>query len=107
MPGRDLCRQSSDWQGCGLVLKPLRFWGVTMSKLRGFFYRLLTSTLLVTSIGVTVVLAIIGYQLSIWVLEYGHVTGHVSMAVLAAGPSLAALLSLPFWLTLQRMNQDS
>jgi hypothetical protein len=77
-----------------------------MSDIRGLIYRLLTSALFATSIGVTLVLVIIGYQLAIWVLENGHVTGHVSMAVLAAGPSLAALLSLPFWLTLQRMNRQ-
>jgi hypothetical protein len=80
--------------------------GVMMSEKRGLIYRLLTSTLFATSIGVTLVLVVIGYQLAIWILEQGKVTGNVSMAVLAAGPSLAALLSLPFWLTLQRMSQD-
>ncbi|MEI6099049.1 MAG: hypothetical protein WCS20_12285 [Alphaproteobacteria bacterium] len=77
-----------------------------MSEERGLIYRLLSSTLLVTSIGVTLVLSIIGYRLAIWILQHGHVTGHVSMAVLAAGPSILALLSLPFWLTLQRMNRQ-
>lgn len=76
-----------------------------MSERPSLIFRLLTSTLLATSIGVTAVLVIIGYQLGIWMLESGLTTGHYAMAVLAATPSVCALLSLPFWLTLQRMNR--
>ncbi|MBC7477504.1 MAG: hypothetical protein H7317_05330 [Pseudorhodobacter sp.] len=69
-------------------------------------FRLLTSTLLVTSVLVTLVLVVIGYQLALWILESGQTQGHTSMVVLAAMPSLCALLSLPFWLTLRRMNRQ-
>ena len=71
----------------------------------GLIYRLVSSTLLITSIGVTLVLVIVGYELALWILDNGYTTGMTSMVVLAATPSLCALLSLPFWLTLRRMNR--
>ena len=71
----------------------------------GLIFRFVSSTLLATSIGVTVILMIIGYQLALWILENGYSQGQVSMVVLAGMPSLCALLSLPFWLTLRRMNR--
>jgi len=69
-------------------------------------FRLLSSTLLITSIGVTLVLIIVGYQMALWILENGMTQGMTSMVVLAAMPSLCALLSLPFWLTLRRMTRN-
>ena len=71
----------------------------------GLIFRLLSSTLLLTSILVTVVLVVVGYQLALWILESGDTQGQTSMVVLAGMPSLCALLSLPFWLTLRRMNR--
>ena len=38
------------------------------------------------------------------VMEGGHTSGQISMLVLGAFPSLFALLSLPFWLTLRRLQ---
>lgn len=71
----------------------------------GLIFRFLSSTLLVTSVLVTLVLVVIGYQLALWILESGETQGQTSMVVLAAMPSVCALLSLPFWLTLRRMNR--
>ena len=76
-----------------------------MSEKPGLIFRLLSSTLLLTSVLVTILLIIIGYQVAIWILESGTTDGYAAMVVLAATPSLCALLSLPFWLTLQRMNR--
>ena len=72
---------------------------------RGLIFRFLMTTLFATSIGVTVVLIIIGYQVALWILESGQTQGQMSMVTLAGLPSLCALLSLPFWLTLRRMNR--
>ena len=77
-----------------------------MSEKPGLIFRLLSSTLLLTSVLVTILLVIIGYQVAIWILESGMTDGQTSMVVLAVTPSLCALLSLPFWLTLQRMNRQ-
>lgn len=77
-----------------------------MTERPGLILRFVSSFLLLTSVGVTVVLAIAGYQLAIWMLEGGLTTGHMSIVVMAATPSVCALLSLPFWLTLRRMTQQ-
>ncbi|MBC7736874.1 MAG: hypothetical protein H7245_06555 [Candidatus Saccharibacteria bacterium] len=77
-----------------------------MSEKPGLIFRLLSSTLLLTSVLVTILLVIIGYQVAIWILESGMTVGQASMVVLAVTPSVCALLSLPFWLTLQRMNRQ-
>ena len=66
--------------------------------------RFLVLILVATSIGVTLVLLIVGYQVALAVMEGGHTAGQTSMVVLAAFPSLFALLSLPFWLTLRRLQ---
>ncbi len=75
-----------------------------MSALRKFIFRSLSVSLLLTSAVVTLVLLIIGYQVAIWIMEQGYTTGQLSMVVLAGTPSLFALGSLPFWLTLRRMH---
>ena len=67
--------------------------------------RYASSTLMLTSIVVTLVLVVIGYQLGLWILESGATHGQLSMVVLAGTPSACALLSLPFWLTLRRMTR--
>ena len=71
----------------------------------GLIFRMLSSTLRITSVLVTLVLVVIGYQLGLWILESGATHGQLSMVVLAGMPSACALLSLPFWLTLRRMNR--
>ncbi|MEO8244911.1 MAG: hypothetical protein ABI832_21715 [bacterium] len=76
-----------------------------MSVLRNIVFRSMSLVLLVTSIGVTALLLIIGYQAAIWIMDTGRTTGQISMVVLAGMPSLFALGSLPFWLTLQRMHR--
>lgn len=67
--------------------------------------RFLSLILTATSIGVTVVLLFVGYEVALMVLADGQTSGQVSMLVLAAFPSLFALLSVPFWLTLQRLRR--
>ena len=64
-----------------------------MSEQRGLIFRLLSSTLQVTSVLVTLLLVIIGYQVAIWILESGTTDGYTAMVVLTATPSLCALLS--------------
>ena len=68
--------------------------------IRRFFIVILTAT----AFGVTVVLLIVGYQVALAVMAGGYTSGQTSMVVLAAFPSLFALLSLPFWLTLRRLR---
>ena len=72
----------------------------------GLIFRFLSSTLLVIAAGFTVILMIVGYELALWILESGYVQGQTAKVVVAVTPSLCALLSLPFWLTLQRMNRQ-
>jgi hypothetical protein len=67
--------------------------------------RFLTMILTVTSVGVTLVLLFLGYEVALTVLAGGQTSGQVSMVVLGAFPSLFALLSVPFWLALQRLRQ--
>ena len=67
--------------------------------------RFLSMILTVTSVGVTLVLMFLGYETALMVLAGGQTSGQVSMLVLAAFPSLFALLSVPFWLTLQRLRR--
>ena len=76
-----------------------------MSEQRGLIHRFLSSTLLATAVGVTVLLLIIGYELALWILENGYTQGQTSMVVLAGMPSLCAALSWPFWMTFRRMTQ--
>ena len=71
----------------------------------GLIFRFLSSTLLVIAVAFTVILMIVGYQLALWILESGHAQGQTAKVVVAIMPSLCALMSLPFWLTLQRMNR--
>ena len=66
--------------------------------------RLFILILVATSVGVTLVLMIIGYQVALSVMAGGQIAGQISMVVLAGFPSLFALLSLPFWLTLRRLR---
>jgi TRAP-type C4-dicarboxylate transport system permease small subunit len=69
--------------------------------------RFLSLILTATSIGVTLVLAVLGYEVALMIMGTGHTSGQISMVVLAALPSLFALLSLPFWLTLQRLRRPA
>jgi hypothetical protein len=75
--------------------------------MKEFINKLLSSFLLATSIGVTLVLLFVGYELALIILGAGVTGGQVSMLVLAGFPSLCALLSTPFWLTLWRMREKS
>ena len=71
----------------------------------GLIQRFLSLILTATSVGVTVVLLFVGYEVALMVLGGGYTSGQTSMLVLAAFPSLFAALSLPFWLTLRRLRQ--
>lgn len=66
--------------------------------------RFLSLILMVTSMAMTVALIFVGYEVALVVMESGFTSGQISTVVLAAFPSLFALLSLPFWLTLRRLN---
>ena len=76
-----------------------------MADIRGLVVRFLWLILLLTSVGVTLVLMIVGYEVALVIMRGGHTSGQISMVLLAALPSLCALLSLPFWLTLQRLRR--
>jgi hypothetical protein len=78
----------------------------TMFDLRGWVMRFMSLSLLATSVGVTLILIILGYELALWILENGHVQGLQAQITLAGMPSLCALVSLPFWLTLRRLNSS-
>ena len=67
--------------------------------------RFLSMILTVTSVGVTLILMFLGYEAALMMLSGGQTSGQVSMLVLAAFPSLFALLSAPFWLALQRLRR--
>jgi hypothetical protein len=67
--------------------------------------RFMTLILGATSVFVTLVLLFVGYEVAIMIMAAGYTQGHMSKVVLAAGPSVFALLSLPFWLTLRRLTR--
>lgn len=67
--------------------------------------RLLSLILKVTSVGMTVVLIVVGYKVALRIMDSGYTSGQISTLTVAALPSLFALLSLPFWLTLRRLNR--
>ena len=71
----------------------------------GLIKRFLSLILTATSVGVTVVLLFVGYEVALMVLESGETSGQISMLVMAGFPSLFALLSVPFWLTLRRLRR--
>jgi hypothetical protein len=66
--------------------------------------RFLSIILAITSVCVTLVLMVVGYEVALWLLSGGNTSGQVSMMILAAFPSLFALLALPFWLTLRQLQ---
>ena len=68
--------------------------------------KLLSSFLLATSVGVTLVLLFVGYEVALMIMGGGYGSGQVSMVLLGVLPSLFALLSAPFWLTLQRLRRQ-
>lgn len=70
----------------------------------GLIKRFFSLILLATSVFVTLVLVFVGYEVAIMVLEVGYTQGQISMVLLAVTPSVFALLSAPFWLTLQRLR---
>ena len=71
----------------------------------GLIIRFLSLILTATSVGVTLVLLFVGYEVGLMVMGAGYTSGQTSMLVLAAFPSLFAVLSLPFWLTLRRLRR--
>lgn len=70
-----------------------------------FVTRFLSMILLATSLGVTLVLVLLGYQVAIMLMEQGLFSGVMSRIAIAAFPSLFALGALPFWLVLRRMGE--
>ncbi len=78
-----------------------------MSSASDLIVRFFSLILLATSAAVTLVLLFLGYEVAIMIMAGGHTSGPTSMVVLAATPSLFALLSAPFWLTLQRMRRPA
>jgi hypothetical protein len=78
-----------------------------MSRASDLIVRFLSLILLATSVAVTLVLLFLGYEVALTIMERGYTSGMVSMVVLAATPSLFALLSAPFWLTLQRLRRPA
>lgn len=72
----------------------------------GLIVRFFSLILLATSVGVTLVLVVVGYEVALIVMSGGHTSGQVSMVMLGVLPSLFALLSAPFWLTLQRLRHQ-
>lgn len=70
-----------------------------------FVTRFLSLILLATSVGITLVMIFIGYEIALMLMTAGAVTGQVALVALAAFPSLFALGSLPFWLVLRRLTQ--
>ncbi len=73
--------------------------------MKALIKRFLALSLMATSVGVTLVLLIMGYEVALMVMGRGYTSGQTSMLVLAAFPSLFALLSVPFWLTLRRLRR--
>ena len=78
-----------------------------MSRASELIVRFFSLILLATSVAVTLVLLFVGYEVALMIIAGGHTSGQVSMVVLATTPSLFALLSAPFWLTLQRMRRPA
>ena len=76
-----------------------------MSRASDLIVRFFSLILFATSIAVTLMLLFVGYEVALMVIAGGYTNGQVSMVVLAATPSVFALLSAPFWLTLQRMRR--
>jgi hypothetical protein len=76
-----------------------------MSEQPGLIVRFLSLILTATSVGVTLVLMFVGYEVAIMIMGGGYTKGQVSMLLLAAMPSLFALMSAPFWLTLRRLRR--
>jgi hypothetical protein len=72
----------------------------------GLIVRFFSLILAATSAGVTLVLVFVGYEVALMVMAGGHTSGQMSMVVLGVLPSLFALMSAPFWLTLQRMRRQ-
>lgn len=72
-----------------------------------FVTRFLSAILLATSIGVMLVLILLGYETALALMSAGKVAGYPALAVLVALPSLFALGSLPFWYVLRRMAAAS
>ncbi len=72
----------------------------------GLIERFFSLILLATSVGVTLVLVIVGYEVALMIMAGGYTSGQMSMVVLGVLPSLFALLSAPFWLTLHRMRRQ-
>jgi len=71
----------------------------------GLVQRFLSLILLATSVFVTLVLAFVGYEVALLIMEGGYTQGQISMVLLATTPSVFALMSAPFWLTLQRLRR--
>ena len=76
-----------------------------MSQQPGLILRFLSLILFLLAAAVTAVLAVLGYNAAIWLLENGNLQGHGELLILTATPSLAALLSAPFWLALRWMRR--
>ncbi len=66
--------------------------------------KFLSLILAATAIGVTIVGMILGYEMALAVLKLGYASGQGAKLVLAGLPSLCALASLPFWLTLRQFT---
>ena len=73
--------------------------------MKALILQFLSLSLTATSVGVTLVLLFVGYEVALMVMGGGYTSGQTSMLVLATFPSLFALLSLPFWLTLRRLRR--
>ena len=71
----------------------------------GLIKRFLSLILLATSVFVTLVLVFVGYEVALMIMAGGFTQGQISMVLLAATPSFFALMSAPFWLTLQRLRR--
>ncbi len=81
--------------------------GMAMSRASDLIVRFFSLILLATSVAVTLVLLFVGYEVALMILKAGYTSGQMSMIVVAATPSLFALLSAPFWLTLQRLRRPA
>ena len=87
-----------------LAPRPCPIKEALMSLASSLIARFFSLILLATSVGVTLVLIVLGYEVALMVMRAGYTSGQVSMVILAAFPSLFALLSAPFWLTLRRLG---
>ena len=73
----------------------------------GLIQRFLSRILRATSGFVTLILVFVGYEVAIMIMAAGYTQGQISMVLLAVTPSVFALLSAPFWLTLQRLRRQA